>query len=142
VLQNARRGKGDMESSLTIDASTVEIQDTGHVLSVWLGELASEPPRYLSLQMETERTQQDITLGMAGVYAERDDQHWSGYKGVESIRLHRDYLEVVLNDNGRKDLMISGKIRVNFNLTDQDFCKVRSALSKICIEEVRFDDLA
>ena len=53
---------------------------------------------------------QDRKLGMDGIYLERFDQAYSGYKGAREITVSESRVEVLLTKRGAKDLAFSGPV--------------------------------
>ena len=59
---------------------------------------------------------QDLENGTDGIYLERFDQAYSGYKGADSIRVSPSEITVELNSEGQKELDFKGA--VSFRVTE------------------------
>lgn len=61
---------------------------------------------YVMLQHPLQTDEQDRRLGLDGLYIERNDQAFGGYRGVESIRRLGDRIEIGLNAEGKRQLKV------------------------------------
>ena len=63
-------------------------------LMVAFGDAEDGSENYVILQLAVEFSQQDINLGMNGIYFEFNDQAYSGYKLVNRIEIAKDAIVV------------------------------------------------
>jgi hypothetical protein len=109
---------------------SVSRKDWGWMVAWSLDEdLAAE--RYLVLQRADEPTEQDIRLGMTGVYIECCGQGWSWYGHIVSFELLSDRVCVQLDSEAAQRVRDDGRIEVTFDLSSERFAELRSALSQI-----------
>ncbi len=54
--------------------------------------------------------EQDCNTDMDGIYLERYDQAYSGYKGADTIQVSDFLIQVDLNSKGQKDLDFQGTV--------------------------------
>ena len=94
--------------SLHFATDTVEIKETE--LDVLIVGFYTKAYYLMIQQSLDEYDEQDVRLGMNTYHIERDDQSYSGYGGVERVNLHRNLLEVELNEPGKGLLCDSVKI--------------------------------
>jgi hypothetical protein len=89
--------------------------------------------RYLTLQRADVPTEQDIRLGMVGVYIECCGQGWSWYGHIVSFELCRDRVCAQLDSQAAKQMRDDGRIEATFELSDERFAKLRSALRRVFV---------
>jgi hypothetical protein len=70
------------------------------------------------------------SLGLVGEYLELNDQLLGAYGAVESVRLHRSKIELLVATGARAKLG-EEEIEVAFNLSGSDFQSLRSTLVQI-----------
>jgi len=89
-----------------------------------------ETREYLLLQRTMMPNEQDRNLGLDGIHIQVDGPNKSGYDGIESIRLRRTDVEIII---GPKLLPLIGfeRVQVSFQTDDATFSKLREYLSKI-----------
>lgn len=111
-------------------ASVVSFEPIEGVWTVGFSETPSGDGRYLFLQKDEHESQQDRELGLVGEYLELNDQLFGAYGAVESVRLHRSKIELLVATGARAKLG-EEEIDVAFNLSSSDFQSLRSALVQI-----------
>jgi len=95
---------------------------------VWL----SDGTRYLTFQRAKEFDQQDISLGMDGIYVERDSQRYSGYHCIESIELSTSSLTVRFNPDRQRSVGGISEMTVAFDLPAERLSSLRIELERCC----------
>jgi hypothetical protein len=98
--------------------------------------------RYLMLQRAHEFGEEDVALGMDGVYIERDDQRYSAYGGITRLELHRDHALITLDSVTARKLGDDPEIEVRFDLEHRQFTELRAGLAEIFRGFGCFTDLA
>lgn len=88
-----------MHFELTAGAASVEEDEDTFVLA--FADDAENPSTYLMLQYPLDVDEQDVRLGLDGLYIERDDQSLGCYRGVSAIRRTGERIEIALTDSGR-----------------------------------------
>ena len=83
---------------------------------------------YLTLQRSEEFRQQDISFGWDKVYIECCGQGLSWYGHIISFELLRDRVRVQLDAEAAQRMHDDGRIEATFDLSDERFTELRSAL--------------
>lgn len=91
-----------MHIELTARVASVEEDEDTFVLA--FADDAENPATYLMLQYPLDVDEQDVRLGLDGLYIERDDQSMGCYRGVSAVRRAGEHIEIVLTDSGRRRL--------------------------------------
>lgn len=91
-----------MHLEITARAASVEEDEDMFVLA--FADDAENPSTYLMLQYSLDVDEQDVRLGLDGLYIERDDQSLGCYRGVSAIRRTGDRIEIALTDSGSRHL--------------------------------------
>ncbi|WP_137940219.1 Imm10 family immunity protein [Chitinivorax sp. B] len=97
------------------DAHHAFVQEEEGYLMIGLSDSQDHPRNYVLLQQASEYDEQDLELGMGGIYLEIDDQSQSVYSGIEEIVIMRDSIRFVLNEKGKNKLKLDGEIAVTIN---------------------------
>jgi hypothetical protein len=108
----------------------VSFEPIENILTVGFSELRSGEGRYVLLQKAQNVSEQNRKLGLVGEYLELNDQLYGGYGTVQSVRLYRHRLELLIAADARAKIG-QEEIDVAFNLSDADFRSLRSALAEI-----------
>jgi len=112
-------------------ATDFSVKDENGVLVTALGAPSTEEDDfYLMLQHKHVHDEQDRRFGMDKPYIEYCGQGWSWYGHVISFRLQRDRVQVVMDHEAASHMGNDGRIEVVFNLVDEQFLALRSALQK------------
>ena len=74
--------------------------------------------------------EQDVALGMNGVYAERNDQSHGGYGGVERVELCPNRVRVVIGGTLATD-MGADEFEIMFVLPPDEFERLRAGLRTV-----------
>ncbi len=112
-------------------AAYCESADEDDYSQVWLGTEQSETLDYLTFQRAHEFDEQDIRLGLDGVYVERNDQGFSGYRGMRNVVLFRDRLHIDFDERGTRFMGGIPAMDVVFEFSDEVFSTLRRELQKI-----------
>jgi hypothetical protein len=130
-----------MKPEFTVSHVSVdEIEEGG--IALWLADADPVKEEYLTFHRVFEPDEQSVRLGLNRVYAERNDQGFSGYGGIESVSLFRDHLDVYLNDKGSRFMDGLAMMKVFFELDGADFQKLREGLV-VCFDGFeKFHDAA
>jgi len=91
-----------MNDEFLADTFSFEEDDATVVLAFSAGQ--DEAQRYVVLQYPVHADEQDRSLGLDGLYIERDDQVSGCYKGVESLRRIGNRIEIDLTAEGKRQL--------------------------------------
>ena len=116
----------------------VVVDDDGDVMTVGFAEKEFGPQRYVTLQSARGHDQQDILLGMNKLHVEVNDQLFSGYGGVASIKMRGNEVRISLTPKGHKVLKIEGEIIVTID-TGAPLSDVREALRRMAEGEFAFE---
>lgn len=111
-------------------AAQVSFEPLDGVWTVGFSETSYGDGRYLLLQRDEHESEQDRKLGLVGEYVELNDQLHGAYRGVESVRLHRNKIELLASADATAKLR-EREVEVMFRLSDADFQVLRSALTEI-----------
>jgi immunity protein 10 of polymorphic toxin system len=98
---------------------------------VWSVDDTLAAQRYLIVQRADKPTEQDIRLGMAGVYVECCGQARSWFGHIDSFELCRDRIFMQLDAVAAREMRDDGRIDATFKLSDERFTNLRSALSQV-----------
>jgi len=118
--------------AISFHAELVDVsrKDWGWLIAWSVDEdLAAE--RYLVLQRADEPTEQDIRMGMEGVYIECCGQGWSWYGHIVSFELCRNRVLAQLDSEAAQRMRDDGRIEATFKLSDERFAELRSALNQV-----------
>jgi Immunity protein 10 len=85
---------------------------------------------YLMVQQVDAPTQDDIRLGMTGVYIEFCDEAWSCYGHMLTFELCRDRVWLQLDAETAIEMHDDGRVEVTFDLCVERFAELRSVLSQ------------
>ncbi len=108
-------------------------EDDGETMTAGLADRQFAPSRYITFQRARNPTQQDVQLGMDGVYIEVNDQIHSSYGVVERVQLSAAKLDVILDENAAKTMKLPPYFSI---VLEQDldglaaFLKVLSEITK------------
>ena len=122
-----------MKSEFIVSCVSVDEIEDEKGIAVWLADADPLEVDYLTFQRALEPDEQSVRLGLNRVYAERNDQGFSGYGGIESVSLFRDHLDVHLNDKGSKFMDGLSTMKVSFELDAAAFQKLREGLA-VCFD--------
>ena len=84
----------------------------------------------LHFQRSHEFDEQDVTLGMNSVYAERSDQSEGGYGGVERVDLYPDCISVIVGGE-LAVRMGTSEFDIRFSLSPAQFERLRAGLRTV-----------
>lgn len=117
-------------------ASTVVIDDSDASFLV-IGFANDSGSESLQFQRTLKRDEQDVALGLDGVYIERNDQQQGGYRGVGKVMLHRDHLlvEVVGEVAERMKAMA---FEIEFSISNDEFQRLRMGLATVLTGSAEF----
>lgn len=87
--------------------------------------------QYLLLQRAYEFDDQDQESGMNTYHIEYCDQSKSMYGGIETIVLHKDKLDIQLNEDAVNQLQINKKVSINFELDKKQYDELEVQLKNI-----------
>ncbi|SEL39257.1 Imm10 family immunity protein [Pacificibacter marinus] len=100
-------------------------------LMVAFGDAVDGSANYVIFQLAGELSQQDINLGMNGIYFEFNDQAYSGYKLVNRIEIAEDAI-VVDFETGRMSLSEdTSPFRILYDVDGDVASEIRSMLETI-----------
>jgi hypothetical protein len=111
-------------------------------LIVWSVDADLAAERYLMLQRADKPTEQDIRLGMIGVYIEFCGQGRSWYGHIDSFELRRDRVCAQLDAAVAREIRDDGRIETTFDLSDERFAELRRALSQVFVGYDYYKDTA
>jgi Immunity protein 10 len=113
-------------------ANTVVVDDSDEqfILVGFADEQSGAYRETLHFQRSYEFDEQDAALGMASVYAERNDQSQGGYGGVERVELHPDRVRVAIRGPLAEEMGDTG-FEISFSLQPQEFERLRDGLRAV-----------
>lgn len=113
-------------------ANTVVVDDADaeFLLVGFADEQNNEYREALHFQRAYQFDEQDVSLGMNSVYAERNHQGQSGYGGVERVELYPTGLRVFVVGNVA-ERMGTGEFDIAFSLPHDEFERLRAALHTV-----------
>jgi hypothetical protein len=117
---------------LVMQADTVAVDSSDPEVTVI--DFAENDPvtgvvqHYLILERTHEFDQQDVRLGMADVYVELDSQSRACYGGIQRFTLHRDHVQVILDETAARHLGDVEVIEVRFDAGPSQFHELRDGL--------------
>jgi len=85
-------------------AKSISFSENDENLVFAFGDDEHSVSRYLMLQHSLSPQDQDIQLGLDGLYIERDDQKHGCYVGVQAIRRIDNRIEIELTERGIQKL--------------------------------------
>lgn len=85
-------------------AKCVSLCEDGEAFVLAFGDDEAIAARYLMLQHALSPQEQDVQLGLDGLYIERDDQKHGCYFGVQAIRRIDHRIEIDLTERGVEKL--------------------------------------
>jgi len=122
--------------STTFDARCIIVSDEEAFLLIGLADQEDGTQAYVTLQREHEPGEQEIALGLDGVYIERDDQVQAIYDGVEAIRLTPSLVCFTLSPTGAHALGTETELHVGITPTDNELEMLRDGLRRMCAGKV------
>src|SRR5688572_30639313 len=111
-------------------AACFHVEDMGDYLLVGFSDKRHDTTDYLTFQRAHEFDEQDIRLGMAAVYVERNDQRFSGYGGMRSVVLFPDRLHIDFDDRGAAFMGGITATDITFQFLRERFEALRSGLQQ------------
>lgn len=118
------------------------VQEDGTLVTALGGPSNDGGDLYLMLQHQYEHDEQDRELGFDKPYIEYCGQAWSWYGHIVRFRLRRDRIQVVMDQVAAAQMGNDGKIEVTFDLSDEQFEALRTALSTTFASQPYFLDEA
>jgi hypothetical protein len=110
-------------------ANTVIVDDSDEefILVGFADERDGEYREAIHFQRSHAFDEQDVALGMDGVYAERNGQGEGGYGGVEQVELNRDRVRVLISGPLATDMGTS-EFDIALSLPPAEFERLRDGL--------------
>jgi hypothetical protein len=105
------------------------IEEDGTLITALGGHSSAGDDLYLMLQHQYEHDGQDRELGFDQPYIEYCGQGWSWYGHIVHFRLRRSRIQVVMDQAAAARMGNDGEIEVTFDLSDEQFQALRTALS-------------
>jgi hypothetical protein len=120
-----------MRNAMSVGFAATEfnvIDENGTLVTALGAPSITENDRYLMLQHQYAHDEQDRRLGFDKPYIEYCGQGWSWYGHIISFRLRRDCVKVLMDQMAASRMGNDGNIEVTFNLSDEQFETLRTAL--------------
>ena len=114
----------------TFHATCICIEETDDCLQIGFADGEFETSKYLTLQRDHAFDEQDMRLGMAGVYVERDDQVNSMYGGIARCELLPGRLCVHFDDRGSKVMHGLREMEITFVASAEKISALSAALRR------------
>ena len=116
---------------LSFHAIEVSAEDDEDLFLVGFLKSADDPMEYVMFQRGKDVTEQDISLGLDGVYVEVDDQRYSTYGEIETCELQRGSIRILASDPVAARIRNIKDIDISFEIDDQAFDHLRRVLAHI-----------
>jgi Immunity protein 10 len=123
-----RRGRSMVR--FTANTVVVDVSDEEFILVGFADEQGGAYREALHFQRSYEFDEQDVALGMASVYAERNDQSQGGYGGVERVEVHPDRVRVTVGGPLAEE-MGDSEFEITFSLSPGQFERLRDGLRAV-----------
>jgi len=105
------------------------LEEDGTLVTALSGPSTTGGDCYLMLQHQYEHDEQDRKLGFDKPYIEYCGQGWAWYGHIVRFRLSRNRIQVVMDQVAAAQMGNDGELEVTFDLGDEQFQALRTALS-------------
>jgi hypothetical protein len=114
---------------VSFEATEVSVATKHEVLVIRLSAPSTEQDDfYLMFQHKEHYSEQDAKWGMNEPYVEFCGQGWSWYGHMLKVHLMRNVIRVEMNSEAAAHMRNDGILEVGFNLNDERFAGLQSAL--------------
>lgn len=121
-------------------AGCVKVEEDQASITVGFADHQFATKSYLTLQRAVDCTDSDRRLKLDDIYAERDDQRWSGYGGIASCTLQPGLFRIEFNDLGVRQMEGLRSTEISFDIAADQLESLRAGLRRCFEDSEKFID--